>query len=158
VIAPSFPKAQYFVQRSELEEARWKGLSDPDSFLPEDYEPLREAGVLKEVDGNHKVFRWLELRWTGGHSVGHQLVVIGEPRGSLAIFPSDLIPTSTQLSVDSGMSYDENPGELRVAKEKILEEAADQHALLMFVHAPRARAGYVKKSGIGQLEFEKIEI
>jgi glyoxylase-like metal-dependent hydrolase (beta-lactamase superfamily II) len=155
-IVPVFPRARYFVQERELVAAR--ASADPDSYLPEDFEPLAEAGVLDVVNGEVELFPDLNLRWTGGHSAGHQIVIIGKCDAPRAVFLSDLIPTSAQIPLDQAMSYDEKAEELRVAKQRILAEAAEHHHLLTFVHAPRVRAGYVKTSSQGAIDFQAVEI
>ncbi|MBU0509766.1 MBL fold metallo-hydrolase [bacterium] len=153
-IVPTFPNARYFVQRRELEAAR---RSD-DGYIADDFEPLARRGQLELVDGEAEILPGFEVRWTGGHTAGHQVVLIGDPPRVRAAFLSDLVPTATQLPLDCGLSYDVNADELRAAKERILGEAADQNYLLMFVHAPKLRAGYLNRTTGGGFRLTSVDV
>jgi len=90
------------------------------------------------------------VRWVDGHCAGLQIVLIGDGKQPGAVYLSDLIPTTAQVPLDCYLSYDLNVERLSAEKERILDEAATRHDLLMFVHAPRLRAGYlVRHSGGG---------
>ncbi len=51
-VVPRFPTAHYHIQRARQPNAREKA-----SFLPDNFEPLVEAGQLHEIDGSAPVFR-----------------------------------------------------------------------------------------------------
>jgi hypothetical protein len=53
------------------------------------------------------------------------------------------VPTSAQIPLDCYLSYDVDVEHLTKAKAQILAEAAKRHDLLLFVHAPKLRAGYL---------------
>jgi len=153
-LLPTFPQARYFVQRKEFEFARQGG----DGYLLEDFIPLAEQGRLELVERDGEILPGFETQWTGGHTPGHQIVVIGNAQEPRAVYLSDLIPTATQLPLECGLSYDVNADELREAKAKILEEAFREKYLLLFVHAPQARAGYLMKSPDGSYRIESVSI
>ncbi|MBU1938020.1 MBL fold metallo-hydrolase, partial [bacterium] len=142
IVEPAFPRARYFVQTREWE-AAMKAPPDDDSYLHEDFAVLKDAGVLTLFDGNSDVAPGIEVRLTGGHSPGHQIVLIGNPDGQRAAFMGDLIPTAAMLAPETVMSYDIEPNILTHEKQKILREAFENHWLLIFQHAPRQRAGYL---------------
>ncbi len=48
-VVPTFPRARYVVQRGELEHARRPTERDRASYLPENFEPVAEAGQWWEV-------------------------------------------------------------------------------------------------------------
>ncbi len=141
-VVPAFPHAQYFVQRREWEEAE-KAAPDSADYLPEDFIPLRETGVLTLLEGDSEIFPGIEVRQTGGHTAGHSIVLIGDS-GERAVFLADLVPTVSMLSPNAAMRYDGEIEILAREKRKILQEAFEQHYLLIFPHAPRQRAGYLK--------------
>jgi glyoxylase-like metal-dependent hydrolase (beta-lactamase superfamily II) len=157
-VHPTFPCARYYVQKSEYEAAIEKAPVDPDSYLVEDFAPLLQAGVVDFVDGDAEILPGIRVRWTGGHSTGHQIVVIGNEGAPQAVFLSDLIPTNHHLSLDYVMSYDENVEELRTAKQKIIAEAIEKKYLLIFVHAARVRAGYIRQREGNGIEFSQVEV
>jgi glyoxylase-like metal-dependent hydrolase (beta-lactamase superfamily II) len=155
---PSFPNARYFVQRNELDAARAENArGEKDSYLPEDYEPLAQAGCLTVLDGDKEIFPGIAVKWVGGHSAGLQVVILGQT-AQRAVYLSDLVPTSTQIPLDCMLSYDIDPDQLKASKEKILMEAEQRKDLLLFVHAPRMRAGYLKRRSEGTLFLEAVGI
>lgn len=141
-LRPAFPRARYFLQRKEWEEAI-VAPSDDEGYLREDFVPLHNAGVLELLDGDSKISPGIEVRLTGGHSSGHQIVLIGDSDGTRAVFLADLIPTASLLSLQAAMTFDTEHEILAREKSKILEEAAQEHWLLIFQHAPKQRAGYL---------------
>jgi glyoxylase-like metal-dependent hydrolase (beta-lactamase superfamily II) len=157
-IVPTFPRATYHVQRIELETARRLARSGDDSYLPEDFEPLVSSDQLQLLDGDVKLFDGVEVRLVGGHTPGLQVVVIGDKQRGGAIYLSDLVPTGTQIPLDCVLSYDSNIEELKISKRKILAEAALQHDLLLFVHAPRLRAGYLRYLPDGKHELNPVTV
>ncbi len=153
---PTFPNAQYYVQRKELAAARSGVAEGDDGYNPADYEPLLEAGVLVMLDGDGEVLPGVNVRLVGGHSAGLQIAFIGE--ASRAVYLSDLVPTATQLPLDCVLSYDLNIAELKAAKALVLDEAVRRRELLLFVHAPRARAGYLLYRADGTPQLEAITL
>lgn len=158
-VEPAFPKAKYFVQKRELDAAREGVLTQDDGYIAEDFEPLLSASVLELIEtDDFQVFPWLALHWTGGHSPGHQLAIIGEPDKEQAIYFADLVPTISQLPMDSAMSYDVKYDQLAASKAKFLKETVERNYLSLFVHAPRNRAGYLTKDSEGKYKFRAVEI
>jgi glyoxylase-like metal-dependent hydrolase (beta-lactamase superfamily II) len=154
---PAFPRAQYYVQELELEAAREAVRRGDASYCPNDFEPLIESGCLQTVTGQREILPGITVRWTGGHCRGLQIVYM-ESDGRRAVFLSDLIPAAAQLPLDCFLSYDEDVPQLRAAKEAVLSEARQRGDLLLFVHAPRNRAGYLKSRADGSSVFESIRV
>lgn len=158
-LEPTFPKARVILQRRELDGAREALMSGDDGYCADDFEPLVTANKLDLLERDDvAVFPWLTCHWSGGHSRGHMVVRIGYPEGPRVMYSSDVFPTTAQLPLDSGMSYDENPQELTDAKSRFLELASRDEDLIIFVHAPRNRAGYVRKRSDGAYEFEHFAL
>ena len=155
---PVFFNARHYLQRRELAAARAAVRSGDDSFLGDDFEPLVSAGLLDLVDGNAEILPGISVEWTGGHSPGHQIVKISGSESSRAIYLSDLVPTVAQIPLDSVMSYDSNVEELVPAKKRVLREALERKDLLLFVHAPRQRAGYLREHANGEWFLEAVQL
>jgi glyoxylase-like metal-dependent hydrolase (beta-lactamase superfamily II) len=155
-IVPAFPRAQYFVQESEWEEAT-KAPPDSEDYCAEDFVPLRDAGVLTLLDGNSELFPGVEMRQTGGHTSGHSIVIVGDS-SQRAVFLADLVPTVSMLLPEATMSYDGNPALLEQEKRKILQEAYAKHWLLIFQHAPQQRAGYLRFGVDNTPEMELVAL
>lgn len=148
----AFPRARYFVQRKEWE-AAIKAPPDDDGYLLEDFTVLDEAGVLTLLDGGGEILPGIEVRLTGGHSSGHQIVLVGDSDSERAVFLADLIPTASMLSPEVAMTYDFDKETLAREKRKILREAVTNHWLLIFQHAPKLCAGYLSSE---QMSSPKI--
>ncbi|HEB84610.1 MAG TPA: MBL fold metallo-hydrolase, partial [Bacteroidetes bacterium] len=50
-----FPNARYFIQRGEWEIARHPNPRDRASYLPENLDPLEEAGAIEFLEGDGEV-------------------------------------------------------------------------------------------------------
>lgn len=151
-VVPAFPRARYFVQESEWERAMNTPPGDR-YYLREDFVPLADANVLTMVDGDSEILPGIEVRLTGAHSAGHQIVLVGSD-SERAVFLADLIPTASLLSPEASMIYDVDKAALAREKQKILREAAEGHWLLIFQHAPRLQAGYlISAEGSPQIEW-----
>ncbi len=155
---PVFTNARYFVQQRELEAARSAIAAGDDSFLADDFEPLAASHRLHSVDGETEILPGVSVEWTGGHSEGHQIVTLDGGAGQRAIYLSDLVPTIAQIPFDSVMSYDTNVNELLSAKERVLMTAAERGDLLLFVHAPRQRAAYLRRQAGGGFALENVNL
>jgi glyoxylase-like metal-dependent hydrolase (beta-lactamase superfamily II) len=154
-IEPTFPRARYVVQRRELEGARRAIEIGDDGYLADDFEPLVNAQKLDVIDADDaQVLPWLTVYWTGGHSAGHQIVRIGTEETGRALYLSDLLPTTAQLSVASGMSYDEAPNVMQESKRKFMRLCAREGDLAILVHAPRNRAGYLTEMAPDDYRFK----
>jgi glyoxylase-like metal-dependent hydrolase (beta-lactamase superfamily II) len=154
----TFANARYFTQTRELEAARRDvAAGDLGSYMPDDFEPLLDSGRLELLKGDAQILPGIAVREVGGHSAGLQIVMIGGD-GDGAIYLSDLIPTSTQIPTDCYLSYDDDIERLTAEKQRVLSEAARRRDLLLFVHAPRLRAGYLVPRPDGTYGVDAVTI
>ncbi len=143
----TFPRAKHFVQRAE-----WEFALDPDprsraGYIADDFVPVADAGGVEFVDGEAEVVPGLELRQTGGHTPGHQLVMVRASPDLACVVTGDLVGTVPHLRVPWTMAADLDV--LRVEKEKarLLEDAAKHRWLLILSHEAERPAGYVSPDG-----------
>ena len=139
---PAFPNARYVVQRQE-----WELATNPDkrsraSYLPENFLPVRESGQLLLVDGDSEIVPGVRVVHTGGHTGGHQIVIV-ESEGRTAVYWGDLIPTASHLSIPYVMGYDTMPLVTMEQKERLLKQALEGHWLMFFEHDPASAGGYL---------------
>jgi glyoxylase-like metal-dependent hydrolase (beta-lactamase superfamily II) len=153
-LVPTFPRAHYVAQQRELEAARNGG----DSYAADDFEPLVRSGQLDLVEGDATLTAGVSVRFTGGHSAGHQIVILEDAGAGRAVYLSDAVPTSAQISIDSTLSYDVDVARVKATKRELLREAALRRDLLMFVHAPRMRAGYFLQRGDGTYVLDAVDM
>ena len=145
-LQPTFPKARYHVQETQLKWALGPTDRDRRSYRPDTFVPLKEAGVLSPVRGAAEVLPGIRVQPTEGHTVGHQVVVIGEGRGSL-MYCGDLIPMAAHLPTPWVMGYDLFPVTTMSEKQALLGQAADEQWILVMEHDPANPAVGVVRDG-----------
>ncbi|MFN2463401.1 MAG: MBL fold metallo-hydrolase [Candidatus Dormibacteria bacterium] len=132
-LRPTFPRARHFVQRSEYEV-----LMNPDprsrpSYVPDNLEAVREAGLLELVDGDAEPVPGFELRLTPGHTAGHQVVLVHSENGTAA-FMGDLIPYRSHLRLNWVAGTDVLPLQTMSTKEAFLAEVRERDYLVVLYH------------------------
>ena len=131
----AFPRARYVVQRGEYEYAHWENERIAASYLPPNYDPVRDAGRLELVEGERELLPGVSLLPTPGHTPHHQSVVL-RSGGETACFLADVIPTSHHLPLAWIMGYDVEPLVTLESKRRLLERARAEAWLLVFEHDP----------------------
>jgi glyoxylase-like metal-dependent hydrolase (beta-lactamase superfamily II) len=144
-IAPTFPRARYIVRTAEWDDAAHPHERNRASYLPENFKPLADAGVLDLVAGDRTILPGIRVVRTGGHTMHHQIVVI-ESGGRTAVFTADLMPTVAHVDAAWIMGYDLYPMDTLRFKRTFLREAIDREYLIFFEHDPDIAAGYIRES------------
>ncbi len=139
---PRFPRARYVVRRGEWEDATHVHERNRASYLPDNFVPLMEAGVLELVDDDQTIMPGVRVRRTGGHTAHHQMAML-ESGGRRAAFVGDLMPTTAHVAPAWIMGYDLFPMETLAAKKAFLADAAERPILIFFEHDPAVAAGVV---------------
>ncbi|MCF6157088.1 MAG: MBL fold metallo-hydrolase [wastewater metagenome] len=156
-ITPTFPKARYVIQKGELEAALNINERTKGSYIREDFLPIGDSKYLTLVDEEiAEIDKGISLIRTGGHTRHHQCIKI-ESEGQVAFFLADLIPTVAHLRYPYISAFDLYPLDTLQQKKAILEQALEEHWLLIFQHDPRIRMGYLRK-GAEQFEIEEVKI
>lgn len=148
-IAPTFPKATYYVQEGEWKHAH-EGQRDSVSYLHENYDPLIESGQMKLLKGNQQIVPGIWVEVFPGHTRDMQAVII-QSGDKTACYISDLIPTSAHVEVNWGMSFDLYPLETIESRKRYYARAVPENWLTMFTHDPRIPWAYVQKDERGKL-------
>ncbi len=147
-LKPAFPNARYYVQRSHWEQALHPTEKDRGSFMPDDYLPLKEHGVLEFLDGEGELFPGISLLVMNGHTVAQQLPRISDGRTTL-LYCCDLFPTTSHIPLPYIMAYDIRPLTTLDEKKKILAAAVEERWTLFFEHDPLTVAGNVQRTEKG---------
>ncbi|MBN4054109.1 MBL fold metallo-hydrolase [Nitrospira defluvii] len=140
----TFPNASYFVQKGEWEDANNANERTQGSYLLDNFEILPKKGRLNLLEGDSEILKGISVLRTPGHTQHHQAIFI-ESDGEKALFLGDLIPTSTHIPLPYIMGYDLFPLTTLETKRMILDQAYEEHWLLIFQHDPNVRMGYLKK-------------
>lgn len=134
-LRPTFPRARYLVQRVEWETAVAELPELKGAYFQDDLAPLAEADQLALVDGDVSLVRGIRARVTGGHTRGHQALLL-ESGGETAVYLADLCPTTAHLRTFWNMAVDLYPLEVRREKPALLGEAAERDWLVFWDHDP----------------------
>jgi len=153
-VVPRFRKARHIVRRAEWDDARSPHERNRASYFDENYVPLEDAGLLTLAGDDQEVMPGVRLRRTGGHTRGHQIVMI-ESGGQTAVFAADLLPTAAHVPLPWIMGYDLYPMETLEFKRAFLREAIAGEYLVLFEHDPDTAAGYLRERE-GRIQVEKI--
>jgi glyoxylase-like metal-dependent hydrolase (beta-lactamase superfamily II) len=135
VLVPRLPRAHYHVQRRNWENASQPNPRERASYLPENFMPLMEAGVVRLWDGPQSPWPGFELFTADGHTRGQQLVRVSGREGAL-YFVADLIPTGAHVRIPFVMGYDIAAGETMVEKRSLLTRASAEGAWICLEHDP----------------------
>jgi glyoxylase-like metal-dependent hydrolase (beta-lactamase superfamily II) len=139
---PRFKNAKYFIQRQEWEDATHPNERTKASYLKENFVPIKEKGQLELVDGDKEIVPGVKTIATGGHTLGHQSILI-KSEGKIAFYLGDLIPTTSHIKIPYVMGYDLYPLDTIKKKKELLKKAVEEHWLLIFEHDPKIFAGYL---------------
>ncbi len=146
-LAPTFPNAKYWVQKSNIETARQPNLRERASYYPANFEPLAASGVLTLLDGDTKDFLpGLSALVSHGHTQGQQMIKVTDGKVTL-LYCGDVVPTSTHVKIPWLMGYDLHPLTLMEEKQKYLAQAADQSWYLFFEHDPYCDSALIERNG-----------
>lgn len=146
-LQPTFPKARYYVQKSNLETASQPNLRERASYFPANFQPLLDSKKLQLIEGpQNEILPGISLLISNGHTQAQQLVKISDGKTTL-FYCGDVVPTSSHVRIPWLMGYDLNPLLLMEEKQKYLGTAADEHWYLFFEHDPYCDSAQIKRSG-----------
>lgn len=153
-LIPSFPNATYWSNESHLNWALFPNAREKASFLPENLEPLKEAGVLKFIDIQKEDVEWLpgiSIRFVYGHTEAMMVPIFRHKERTL-VFCADVIPSSFHIGMPYIMAYDLRPLLTMEEKGRILEDAIVGQHYLAFEHDPYTACSTIGRSDNGRIE------
>jgi methylmalonyl-CoA epimerase len=154
VLRPRFPRARYLIRAAEWEDATHAHERNRASYLPDNFVPLQEAGVVDLLPGDGLVRPGVRVERTGGHTGQHQIVYL-ESGGQTAVFVADMIPTTAHLQNPWIMGYDLFPMDTLAFKKRFIREAIEREYLVFFEHDPHVAAGYIRERD-GKAYVERV--
>ncbi len=134
-LEPAFPNATYYVQKQNYRWAVNPSERDQGSFIKENFVPLKDEGVLSEIEGEKKFDDEIDLINVNGHTFGQQLLKMSDSSNTL-FYCCDLFPTVSHLSIPYIMGYDIQPLITVEEKKTFLRTALDEDWKLFFAHDP----------------------
>ncbi len=138
-MVPTFPRARYWLSRGEVEHARNPSERDGASYLPVNWEPLFEAGVVELFDDRAQPATGVEVVEAPGHNADMCVVTLNggsQDQGDdgKGIFWADLIPTRAHIPYPWIMGYDLYPMTTLESKKMWIPRAAEEGWLGFFQH------------------------
>ncbi len=128
----TFSHATHHVQRRHWEWAH-ESPREGASFLPENLDPMEDAGRLNLLDPGDAPFPHVELVTADGHTRGQQLPLIRGDDATL-FYAGDLLPTTAHVPLLWGMAYDVEPLATLAEKEATLARAVAERWWVVFEH------------------------
>lgn len=137
-LEPTYPNARYIIQKKE-----WQDITAPiertkHTYFADNFAVLKEANLLEIVDGEHEVSPGITVRHSGGHTRGHQIVIMEGESGS-AVHMGDLFPTRFHANPLWVMAYDNFPLDVIERKKQFFGEYW-QKSWFTFYHDKEVRA------------------
>jgi glyoxylase-like metal-dependent hydrolase (beta-lactamase superfamily II) len=120
----TYAKAIHWIHRRQWEHAHRPTVRDRASFLPQDFEALESAGVLRFVDGDEPKSSISGIDWflSHGHTPYQLLPVFRSPQRDL-MFVGDIVPMVAHLRLGWVMAYDLFPLTTVAERERIYAQA-----------------------------------
>lgn len=146
VLRATFPRARHVMQQREWEEANAPNIRSAHAYWPDNWAPQVAAGLIHPVDGEAELVPGVTLIHTGGHTRGHQIILL-ESEGETALHLGDLLPTHAHLNPLWVMAYDDYPMDSIFAKERWLARAKAEGWWLTLYHDPDVLAGRLNPAG-----------
>ena len=134
-LVPAFPNATYHVQQKNYEWGINPSDRDRGSYIKDNFVPLKEAGVLKFINGEEMFDDEIQFLVVNGHTFSQQLLKISDSSNTI-LYCCDLLPTASHIPIPYVMGYDLQPLVTVAEKKKILPKAVDENWKLFFEHDP----------------------
>lgn len=145
VIVPTFPRAEYWIQRLEWADAAFPNERTRGTYFPENFLPLGDR--VRLLDGDTRVTDEVRCIITRGHTRAHQSVLI-ESGGQKALFVGDIAGRAIYMERLAWIpAYDVEPLETIETKRRLRDWALETNALLIFQHETMLAMGCMRKEG-----------
>ncbi len=132
-LVPTFPKAVYHVSRAQWNLATSPNRREKASFLPENFLPLAEFGVLNLIESEGELLPGIDIRIFDGHTAGQVIPIIDTGKKKIA-YCGDLFPATAHIPMPYIMGYDTQPLLTLADKERFFSEALEKNIALFFEH------------------------
>jgi glyoxylase-like metal-dependent hydrolase (beta-lactamase superfamily II) len=143
---PRFPNARYVVQLKEWEEAMHPDERTSATYFTSNLRILEDEKLLELVDGEDEVAKGIKLINTGGHTPGHQAVLIEDGENKI-IWAGDIIPSTHHLRIPYVASVDLHPKETMEHKKRFIKMCLNDGWALAFDHDLKVKIGKLEKVG-----------
>lgn len=152
-LVPTFPNAEYWVQRAEWEDATHPNERTRTTYRTENLEPLAKSGQLRLIEGSTEIAPGVQWRLAPGHTRAHTVVLL-ESEGESALFTVDVCPFVAHLERIAWVAaVDLEPLVSMETKRQLIAEALAKDHLIIFDHDPNVVAARLR----GTIERWSVE-
>jgi glyoxylase-like metal-dependent hydrolase (beta-lactamase superfamily II) len=144
--APAFPRARIVAQRVEWTFALGDNPRLTASYEQDELRLVEAAGIAGAADGQEELIPGVEVIRTGGHSGGHQAVIVHGPNGTVGFF-GDLCMRGWNANPRWVPSFDDFPLTSVEVKASLFRRAAEEDWTVVLSHEPRRPIGRLRASG-----------
>jgi glyoxylase-like metal-dependent hydrolase (beta-lactamase superfamily II) len=141
-----FRRARYLAQRREWQEATHPNERTLATYVPEYMQAYEASGQVDLLDGETEIAPGVTVRPTGGHTAGHQAVLVKGGGRTLGYF-ADILPTRVHLKTAWVPAVDTHPLESLSVKKEILKACVEDSTWLAFDHDTELKVAQVEWSG-----------
>ncbi|GAB4447640.1 MAG: MBL fold metallo-hydrolase [Anaerolineae bacterium] len=153
---PTFPNAEYWVQRLEYADARFPNERTRNTYFAPNFAPLEAAGQLRLLDGDTPVAPGVHCVVARGHTRAMQVIVFAS-EGEYGLFTADLASYAVNFERLAWVTaYDVEPLETIESKRRWQRWALAHDALVIFGHEPHRPAGRLRALENGRLSVEPV--
>jgi glyoxylase-like metal-dependent hydrolase (beta-lactamase superfamily II) len=137
VAVPTFPRAEYWVQRGEWQDATHPNERTRSTYLPDNFAPIERSGQLRLVDGPATIAPGVEWLMAPGHTPFHTCVSI-EVADQSILFTVDICPFAAHLERLAWVpGVDLEPLVAMETKRRVIADVLARNRLVVFDHDPR---------------------
>ncbi len=136
----AFPNARIVAQSQEWEFALGGNPRLQASYEQEELQLVMLSGHAGGVDGDHEIMPGVSVVRTGGHSGGHQAIVVRGQNGTIGFF-GDLFMRAWSANPRWVPSFDDFPLTSVEVKATLFRQAAEEHWTVVLSHEPRRPIG-----------------
>jgi glyoxylase-like metal-dependent hydrolase (beta-lactamase superfamily II) len=137
---PAFPRARVVAQAAEWEAALGTNPRLQASYQQDELRLVAPWARASAVDGEAEVLPGVSVIRTGGHSGGHQAVVIRGTSGTVAFF-GDLCMRPWSANPRWVCAFDDYPLTSVEVKAELFRRAAEEDWTIVLSHEPRRPVG-----------------
>jgi glyoxylase-like metal-dependent hydrolase (beta-lactamase superfamily II) len=142
---PRFANARYLVGAGDWDEAAKAG---PDKDRALCYGTVEKAGQLETVAVDREFVPGVTMIPTPGESPGHCIIRV-RSEGDSFYYLGDLFHYAAEVEHLEWMDPGRNPVAMRTSRERLLAEAADTDAILLYTHSPFPGWGRIVSTAAG---------
>ncbi len=144
--SPAFPRARIAAQRQEWTFALGDNPRLQASYDQDELRLVSGAGEQGAVDGQAELLPGVEALQTGGHSGGHQAIVVRAPDRTLAFF-GDLFMRPWSANPRWVTAFDDFPLTSVEVKATLFRRAWEERWTIVLSHEPAQPVGHLEAEG-----------